>query len=276
MLSVADARKRYRNIARLLLQLHVCLAAAFLLAPIAIAVALAFSSSSQLTFPPPGLSLRWFNFIWHWDLFRDGLFRSLVIAVSSAAISTIAGTAAAIALNHYAFPWRAVGRTVLRTVLMLPLMLPGVALGIAILFALPNFGLGTGIVAVTLGHSVIGIPYVAYLVLASLFSHDFSVERASANLGASPWQTFRWITLPLSKDGCIFGFVITFLISFDNVSLSIFLTSGDTLPLRLIQHIQFYADPSVAAASVVLILLSLVLLLPLAKSSGFQRLGATR
>jgi putative spermidine/putrescine transport system permease protein len=112
---------------------------------------------------------------------------------------------------------------------------------------------------------VLGVPYVTYLVLATLANYDVSLEHASLNLGASRWQTFRWITLPAIGPGVLAGALCAFLISFDNVALSIFLTRGDTLPLRLMQHIQFYANPSVAAVSSLLVGISLVVMLVLAR-----------
>ena len=109
------------------------------------------------------------------------------------------------------------------------------------------------------------MPYVAYLVLATLANYDLSLEQASLNLGASRWRTFRRITLPLIAPGLTAGAVCAFLISFDNVALSLFLARGDTLPLRLMQHIQFSADPSVAAMSTLLVAVSFVAMLPLAR-----------
>jgi putative spermidine/putrescine transport system permease protein len=91
-----------------------------------------------------------------------------------------------------------------------------------------------------------------------------SLERASRSLGASPWRTFRRITLPLIAPGVVAGAVCAFLISFDNVALSLFLSKGDTLPLRLMQHIQFSANPGVAAMSTALVAISFIAMLPLA------------
>ena len=117
---------------------------------------------------------------------------------------------------------------------MLPLSLPGIVIGLGVLFSLGTFGMRTGIAAAVAGHSVLGVPYVTYLVLATLANYDVSLEHASLNLGASRWQTFRWITLPAIRPGVLAGALCAFLISFDNVALSILLTRSDTLPLRLL------------------------------------------
>ena len=148
-------------------------------------------------------------------------------------IAAVAGTTAAIAINHFQFP----GRELARVVVLAPLTLPGIVIGIAILLVLPWFGLSIGMLATVLGHAMIGIPYVAYMVLASLSNYDMTLERASANLGATNWQTFCRITLPLIQPGIVAGTVCVALISFDNIALSLFLSRGDTLPLRLMQQI---------------------------------------
>jgi len=118
------------------------------------------------------------------------------------------------------------------------------------------------------------IPYVAYLVLASLASYDITLEQASANLGASRSRTFFRITLPLIKPGIVAGGVFAFLMSFDNISLSLFTSNGDTLPLRLMQHIQHQEDPAVAAVSSVLVLLALIVMVMLGRVLRESQLGA--
>jgi putative spermidine/putrescine transport system permease protein len=229
----------------------------FLLLPIAIAVVMAFSSGERLQFPPAGYSLRWFRAVLESSLLMDGLRLSLIIAVASTALATIAGTAAAIALNHYRFS----GRVAVQAFLMLPLALPAIVLGLGMLFSLPLFHLRVGAVAAILGHAVLGLPYVVAMVLASLANFDRSLERASLNLGVGPAQTFLRITFPHIRVGVLAGAIATFLLSLDNISLSIFVTRNDTLPLRLMQHMLSYADPSIAAMSTMLLIVSLGLLL---------------
>ena len=238
------------------------LVAGFLLLPIAIAAIVAFSSGDRLVFPPPGLGLRWFRAVLANGLLLDGLGRSLVIAAVSTILAAVAGTAAAVALNHHRFR----GRGVAQAVVMLPIALPAIALGLGMLFTLPSLGLRAGLLAAILGHAVLGIPYVVAMVTASMANFDRALERASLSLGASPAQTFWRITLPLIRPGILAGAAAAFLMSLDNISLSLFITTGNTLPLRLIQRLTSYADPSIAAMSTLLLvvtLIPLVFLLPL-------------
>ena len=229
----------------------------FLFAPIVIATVLSFSSAPQLIFPPPGYGLSWYKEALETRNYISGFWVSTIIATSTALISAVAGTGAAIAINHYRF----VGRSAVQVLLMLPVALPGVVIGLNLLFTLPLYGMKTGMVATTFAHSLLGVSYVTYLVLATLANYDLTLEQASLNLGASRIQTFWRITFPLIRPGIGAGAAFAFLISFDNVALSIFTSGNDTLPLRLMQKIRFYPDPSVAAVAAVLVLLSLVVLL---------------
>lgn len=238
------------------LRLYGAAVIAFLLLPIVIAAIVAFNSGERLSFPLDGISLRWFRSALASPLFMGGLLNSLVIAGASTAIATVAGTAAAVALHRYRFG----GRTVFQAVLMLPVALPAIVLGLGMLFSLPMLGMQVGLVAGTLGHAVLGVPYVVSIVLASFAQFDGSLERASLNLGVGPVRTFFSVTLPLIRSGVVAGAAAAFLMSLDNISLSLFITRNDTLPLRLMQHMLSYADPGIAALSTLLLLASLLLL----------------
>ncbi len=239
----------------------------FLVLPIALPAAVAFTNGDTLAFPPEGISLRWFAAALENRQFMDGLRISLMIALGATALATVAGVTAAIAINRYRFR----GRGTVQAVAMLPLALPAVVLGLAIMFALPIYRLQAGMTATILGHALLGLPYVLSMVLAALSNYDPTLERASLNLGAGPVHTFFRVTFPLIRGGVAAGAVATFLFSFDNISLSLFLSNNDTLPLRLMQQMQSYADPSVAALSTLLMSLSLLGLLAIV-----PRMGRTR
>ncbi|WP_188052345.1 ABC transporter permease [Aureimonas fodinaquatilis] len=249
-------RQSEDRFARRMLAIYVGGVCIFLIIPILLPMVISFSSSARIEFPPPGFSLQWYEAAINNEHFRRGLWNSLVIAAVCAVLSTIAGTAAAIALNHYRF----LGRSSAQLVLMMPLALPAVVKGLGVMFVLPSYGLAPGVVATILAHCVLGIPYVAYLVLATLSNYDLTLEQASRNLGASAYRTFRLITFPLIKPGVVAGGVFAFLMSFDNVSLSLFTAAGNTLPLSLMQHIQHNADPTVAAVSTFLIISAMVIM----------------
>ncbi len=131
----------HRRATVVLLAIYVVAVCGFLLAPIVVAVILSFSSVPQLTFPPPGFSLHWYREAIGNEQFASGLWVSVVIAGSTSIISAIAGTGAAIAINHHRFR----GRGGVQAFIMLPLALPGVVIGLNLLFALPSFGMKSGV-----------------------------------------------------------------------------------------------------------------------------------
>ena len=226
----------------------------FLFAPIIVAGVVAFSSSDRLEFPIPGLSLRWFAVALTKPQYLEGLTNSAIIGLGNAVIAVVAGTGAALALHRHRFP----GRAVVQAIVMLPIAMPAIVLGLGLLFTLAAYDMRPGLLAATLGHAVLGVPYVVAMVTAALATHDGSLERASLNLGVGPVRTFIRITLPSIRVGVVAGGISAFLISFDNFSLSLFITRGDTLPLRLMQQLLAYADPSVAAISTVIVGATLV------------------
>lgn len=253
--SVKDASAATRAGPRWL-AFYVIVVSAFLLAPIVIAVILSFSSVEQLAFPPPGFSLRWYLAAWENDKFMTGFAVSALIATISSLLAGVAGTLAAVALNNYRFA----GRAAMRALIVIPLVVPTIVIGLGLLQGFARLEVGPGVLAASLGHAVIGLPYVTYLVLAAMSNYDVRLEDASVTLGASRLTTFFRVTLPLIRPGIIAGIAFAFLMSFDQVSISLFLTRGDPLPLRLMQHIQYNADPSVAAVSTVLVIASLVVM----------------
>lgn len=252
-----------------ILAYYVFIVSAFLLAPIVIAVILSFSRIEQLTFPPPGFSLRWYEAAWENEKFFSGFVVSVTIAAISSGLAGVAGTLAAVALNNFRFA----GRAAMRALLVMPLVVPTVVIGLGLLQGFARVDIGPGVLAASLGHAVIGIPYVTYLVLASMSNYDLRLDDASISLGASRTMTFFRVTLPLIRPGVIAGVAFAFLMSFDQVSLSLFLTRGDPLPLRLMQHIQYNADPSVGAVSTVLLIVSLLVMLLAGRTLQQQDVG---
>lgn len=258
-------------VTRRLLQLYTAAFAGFLVLPVAVATLLSISSEASLRFPPPDVSLRWYAAALAAPWLVEGLLRSLALAGASTLLAVIGGTGAAVALNHYRFR----GRAAMSALLLMPLTLPSVVLGLGLLFLFGRLGLPLGFGPALIGHAVTGIPFVTWLVLSALSGYDLAVDRASESRGASPAQTFRLVTLPIILPGITAGAAFAFLMSFDNVSLSIFVTRGDTLPLRMMQQIQFYADPTVAAVSTIVVAMSALILFvagralrPKARASG--------
>lgn len=246
----------------------------FLAAPILVVVIVSFCDTEYLRFPPRGLSLRWYTNLRDFPDFLDSFWLSLVLATVTAGASTVVGTLGAFALARYRFA----GRALLSALVMSPLVLPGLITGIALLQFFSLFRTEPSFWRLFLGHVVITVPYVVRSVGAVLVGFDRSLEEAARGLGANPWTTTRLITLPLIKPGLIAGAVFAFILSFDNVVVSIFLTTPRLvpLPIQIYNYVESSAKPIIASISTLQVALIVGLLLAAEKLVGFSRyhLGA--
>ncbi len=243
---------------------------AFVLAPIVVVLLASLTAADYTSFPPEGLSLRWYLEIPQHPEFLDSLRVSLAVAAVSGVLATLLGTPAALALVRYRFR----GRTFLGALFLSPLMLPTVVLGVALLQFYTVAVITRTPAALVCGHLVITVPYVVRLVSASLAGSDPSLERAARSLGATAWQAFRLVTLPLVVPGVIAGAAFATIVSFDDVSVALFLASprATTLPVRIFSYIEQTFDPLVTAVCSVLILLSLVTVVLIERTVGLGRL----
>ncbi len=179
---------------------------------------------------------------------------SLLIALTASTISTIAGTAAALALARYRF----FGQRFYRVLLLLPMIMPDIVLGIALLIFFVGAGVTLGLMTIVIGHCTFLSCYVFVVVSARLATMDQTLEQASADLGASPLTTFRRVTLPLLMPGVIGGFLLAFIISLDDVVITYFIAGVDTqtLPLFILAMMRRGLRPQINALAVLLIVFS--------------------
>jgi len=173
------------------------LAVVFLITPFVVVLPNAFSSGNYLQFPPPGYSLRWFEAFFGDRLWTRPAVTSLEVAASAAAIATVVGTAAAIALDR----WELRGKSAILLLLLSPLAVPFVITGIAAYTLFVALGLYGDARALVVAHALIGMPYVLLSVAAALAQQDPRLRDAALSLGAGPWRAFREVTLPLALPG---------------------------------------------------------------------------
>ena len=245
--------------AKLLLVLYNVAGYLFLLAPIVVVVVWSFSDSATLTFPPEGWSLRWFRYLAGRDEFIDAAVVSAQVSALSSLGAVVLGILASLALVRKRVP----GRAAIEALLMGPLVLPGIITGVALLQFFTIIGLLHSFERLFLGHLVICTPYAIKSITACLYGIDPSLEEASRTLGASAWRTFRRILLPLLRPGLIAAFIFSFVTSFDNVVVSIYLIGADTvtLPVRILTYVEWQFDPSIAAISTIFIVVTTVLVI---------------
>lgn len=235
------------------LALYSWLVYAFLYLPILLLVVLSFNDSRYAS------SWKGFTFDWYVKLWQDSLLwesarNSLLIAAVSALLATALGTMAALALYRHSVP----GRSAVEGLLYLPLVLPDLVLGVGALILFTAMGLRLGLSTVLAAHVGTSLSYVVLVLRARLEDIDRSLEEAAADLGATPWQTMRHITLPLLAPGILAGALLAFTLSLDDFILSFF-TAGPgatTLPLRIYGMVKVGITPEINALSTVLLLIT--------------------
>jgi putative spermidine/putrescine transport system permease protein len=249
---------------------------AFVLAPIVIVCLVAFTPEGYLSLPTRGPSLRWFRAIADYPEFVRAFRNSLILAALSSSIAVALATPAALAIARYRFA----GRDAMLALFMSPLMIPHVVLGIAFLRFFTTIGLGGTFGGLVLAHIVIIMPFALRLVLAGCAGMDRAIEHAAVSLGAGPLTVFRRVTLPLILPGVVSGWVLAFITSFDEVTMTVFIASPatTTLPVRLFLYIQDNIDPLVSSVSASLIFLTIIVMVILDRLYGLDRLfvGAAR
>ncbi len=241
-----------------------------LLLPTLVVIVASFTATAYLSFPPQGLSLRWYARLFASAEILRAARVSFVVASLATAGAVILGTLTAFPLVRGRFK----GREAILAFTLAPLMLPSVVLGIALLFFFGFLGIRLSLVTLVISHILITFPYVARTCTAALVQVDPVLEEAAFNLGGTAKQTLRHVTLPLLAPGLAVGAGFAFIESFDNLALSIFVAGQrqETLPMRLFQLLVSDIDPVVAAVSTVLITASLLLFLVLKRAAGFGQL----
>jgi len=242
----------------------------FMAGPLVVVIGVSFTPTGYLEFPPSGLSLRWFAAILDNPDFIDAAWVSLKLGIASATVSTIVAVPAALAIGREKFS----GREALQALFLSPLTVPTVVLGIAFLRLLSVLELNGTFVGLVLCHAIIITPFVLRLVLSSVVGMDRSIEKAAISLGASNWTVFRRITMPLIMPGIVGGWVLAFITSFDELTVTVFIVnpSTTTLPVRLFSHITQTTDPLIASVSTVVILFTVALMLLINRFYGLDRL----
>ncbi|MGI4984780.1 MAG: ABC transporter permease [Janthinobacterium lividum] len=241
----------------------------FVLAPLAVVCLVAFTPGDTLALPVHGVSLRWFHAAFANDAFVASFCNSLELAVLSATFSLALAVPAGLAIGRHRFA----GRDVINALFLSPLIVPHLVLGVALLRMFTLLGMTGSFAWLVASHVVIVTPYALRLVLASVGGLDASVEHAALSLGASRWTVLRRITLPLILPGVTGGWILAFVNSFDELTLSIFVTTPATLtlPVRMYMYATESIDPMMAAVSALMIALTAVTMLAIDRVYGLDK-----
>ncbi|MDH4989769.1 ABC transporter permease [Aquamicrobium lusatiense] len=230
----------------------------FLMAPIPIIILVSFSSAQYLTFPPPGFSLQWYERFLGSNEWAQSIWVSLQVAVFSAILTMVLATMAAIPMVRANFS----RKSIVYAVLLAPMIIPVIITAIALYFVFAQMGLNGTVLAITIGHTIVVLP-IAFVVLSStLQGLDPRLEKAAISLGASPLAAFYHITLPLLMPGILSAGLFSFLTSFDELIIPLFLggPATQTLAVRIWNSVVMEIEPTISAVSVFLIAMTIVVM----------------
>ena len=237
------------------------LAYAFLYAPLVIVVAYSFNDS-RLNAEWVGFTLSWYEKLFGNEKMLKAAWNSLVIGLTASAVSTVLGTMAGYAMYRYRM-------RLLPVLVLAPIAIPEILMGISLLMFFVMLNITLGMVSIVLSHIAFCVGFVAIVVRSRLAGMDESLTEAARDLGATPWQAFRLVTLPLIMPGVVAGALMAFTLSIDDFVITFF-TAGvgsSTLPLQIYTMVKIAVTPEVNAVSTLLMLLTLALILIASKLS---------
>jgi len=252
---VARSRLRRRpSLSRVLSRAAAFVILLFLVAPLVVLIGSSFSATASVSFPPSGFSLRWYEYVFTSAQWRDSFLASgLLVLLVVPTVATLA------ALGGYAvvrgtFP----GRGAVSAFLLSPLLIPEVMIGLGLLSSLQPLGIRGTVASMWIAHSLVCLPFAMRSVIIAVSGTDPRVELAAASLGASRVRVFLTVSLPMMAPGIVSGAVLATVVSLGEVAVSAFVSgpTTTTIPLRIFSAVQYQLDPSAAAASTILIVLS--------------------
>lgn len=229
----------------------------------------AFTATDYITFPPKGISVKWFELIFQDVKLIQTIGISLFVAAMASSISIIVSILSSYALVRYRFPFQ----ETIQSLLLSPLSIPMIALAMGLLFFLANLN-AINIFTLIFSHVVITYPYAVRTLALSLKTVNVELERAAVILGAGPLTTFFRVLLPMMKPGMIAAFLFSFLGSFNNVSVSLFLSRPGitTLPVKIFYFLETNPDPRISAVSAFIMIFSFAMMIALDRLVGLFKI----
>jgi putative spermidine/putrescine transport system permease protein len=231
----------------------------FLVLPALIVIPVSFTGGSFVTFPPEGLSLKWYAEYLGSSVWVEATLRSFAVAALTGVLAMLLGVPAAFMLVRS----RTRGKTALLALILSPLIIPRIVVAVAIYIVYARVGLVGTSAGLVLGHTVLAVPYVVITMMAVLKTYDERLDQAAASLGASPWRTLIRITFPLLRGGMIASFLFAFITSFDELTISLFVSGGlvSTLPRQMWNDMLLQVNPTLAAVSTTMLVVITAIIL---------------
>lgn len=233
----------------------------FLALPILIVVPMSFSSAEALTFPPPGLSLRWYESFFGDARWLQAARTSIIVALASSTLAAVLGSAAAYGLVRG--NW--LGRKAVEANFLLPLIVPQVITALALYIYFARLGILGTLPGLIMGHTVLGLPYVVLIMSVAIRSFDVRIEQVALSLGSSWPRMFVTVVLPNLAPSLAAAWLFAFVISFDEVIITFFLAgANETIPKRMFNELMLQVNPTITAIATLLIAVSIITISALA------------
>jgi putative spermidine/putrescine transport system permease protein len=246
--------------ARILLRIGVGVTLAFIYIPLIVIAIYAFNGGNTLEWPPPSLTTHWFSVAVKDHAVRDAFWTSIKVGLAATAIALVLGTCASLAVARHRF----FGREAVSFLVVLPIALPGIITGVALSDSFTQvLGISLSLFTVIVGHATFCIVVVYNNVIARLRRMSGSFEEASADLGASTWQTFRYVTFPTMQTALVAGALLAFALSFDEIIVTLFTIGAgqETLPIWIFNNL--FRPTQLPIVNVVAVLAVLISIIPI-------------
>ena len=233
------------------------LAVIFLMLPVIIVIPMSFSGAQLLTFPPPSLSLRWYDSFFGDPAWLSALLNSVVVALASSVLALILGTLAAYGLVRFRF----FGRAVLEANYVAPLIIPPIIAAVALYIVFAQAGLLGSYEGLIIAHTLHSAPYIVLVMTVAIAAFDVRIEQVARSLGASQRVILLRILLPNLAPSVVASWMLAFIVSFDEVILTLFLFGNrETIPKRMFTRLELQIDPTITAIATMLIVFSVAAL----------------
>jgi putative spermidine/putrescine transport system permease protein len=232
---------------------------AFLAVPAFFIIPVSFTEGRFLSWPPQGFSLQWYQAVLSNPAWTEAAMRSLIVAIVAAGLGLLLGVPAAFHIVR-----RARYKTALIGFLVSPIIMPNIIIAVALFYLFASIGLVGTMVGLAIGHTILAVPYVVVTVIAVLKNYDQRLDQAAYTLGANRARTFLHVTLPIIRSGLLAAFMFAFVISFDELTIALFIVGGSsaTLPRKMWDDALLQVSPSLAAvAAMVLVFMTAIILL---------------
>jgi ABC-type spermidine/putrescine transport system permease subunit II len=243
----------------------------FLCLPVLIVAPMSFSDAKSLEFPPPALSLRWYQNLLGNPIWIDAGKNSLLLATLASTAALVCGTLAAYVLVRGEFR----GRRIVEANFMAPMIVPSIITAVALYIFFARMGVLGSFYGLVLGHVILATPYVVLIMQAAIRGFDVRIEQVAATLGASRWQILTRIVMPNLLPSAAAAWIFCFVMSFDEVVITLFVSGAHvTIPKRMFAELMLQVNPTVTAVATLLIgfnLLALAVLLVFGRRAGLLR-----